>query len=39
MRGGAQWEDEGIEEHGPKRGLQTYSENGLHGDGHLAGLR
>ena len=36
---GAQWEDKGKEKGGQKRGLQTYSENGLHGDGCLAGLR
>ena len=28
-----------MEEDGQNRGLQTYSENGLHGDGCLAGLR
>jgi len=36
---GARWEVTGIEEDGQKRGLQTYSENGLHGNGCLAGLR
>jgi len=36
---GAQWEDKGLEEDGQKRGLQTYSEYGLHGDGCLAGSR
>ena len=36
---GTQWKDEGLEEDGQKRGLQTYSEYGLDGNGCLAGLR
>jgi hypothetical protein len=35
----AQRKDEGLEEDGRKRGLLTYSEYGLHGNGCLAGLR
>lgn len=35
----AQQKDEGLEEDGRKRGLRTYSEYGLHGNGCLAGLR
>ena len=36
---GAQWNDEGLEEDGWKRGRLTYSEYELHGSGRLAGLR
>lgn len=35
----AQRKDEGREEDCRKRGLLTYSEYGLHGNGCLAGLR
>ena len=36
---GAQWKDAGLEEDGLKRGLSTYSEYELDGNGCLVGLR
>jgi hypothetical protein len=36
---GAQREEKGIGEDNQNRGLQIYSENGLHRDGCLAGFR
>jgi len=35
---GEKWKDTGTEKDSRKRGLETYSEYGLHGNGCLAGL-
>jgi hypothetical protein len=37
--GDSSGKDTGLEKESGKRGLETYSEYGLHGNGCLAGLR